>query len=267
MNEVFSCRNCIHNCGQSLNAGQGAGYCLKHDSVIPAPGRTTCKYLHRKDLPHFVVDEGIREHASEFALFPRLVTLDTKEPIERVHYSERYNWERLEFDPLTHALAQYFKAQRRWVLIQAFTGGSDGRRSLAHASLVRHYMDHCGTWASSYRLVLGLLEEIDETPHFTRRPLVPFNGTSIEEISADALWDVVFVRLSAIQEYGWHAGLESLNWASDAVNGSLAELNWPGLQMELGGLRDTWIRLIISHAKAHDGFFPKSEIAEEDDDA
>jgi hypothetical protein len=266
VDELFGCRNCIHNCGQSLNAGQGVGYCLKHDSVIPEPSRTTCKYLHRKDLPHFVVDEGVREHAAEFALFPRLVTLDTKEPIERIHYSERYYWEKQEFDPLTHALAQYFKAQRRWVLIQAFTGGSDGRRSLAHASLVRHYMDQCGTWTSSYRLVLGLLEEIDETPYFTRRALVPSDGLSLDEIAADALWDVVFVRMSAIQEYGWHAGLEPLIWASDAVNGSLAALNWIGLQEELSRLRDDWIRLIISHAKAHGGFFPKPEIEDEEND-
>jgi hypothetical protein len=240
---------------------------LKHNSVIPEPGRTTCKYLHRKDLPHFVLDEGIREHAAEFALFPRLVNLDTKEPIERIVYSERYNWERREFDPLTHALAQYFKAERRWVLIQSFTGGSDGRRSLAHASLVRHYMDHCGSWTSSYRLVLGLLEEIDETPHFTRRSLALSTGDSMDEIANDALWEVVFVRLSAIQEYGWHAGLENLIWASDAVNGSLAEFNWPALQEELLKLRNDWIHAVISHAKAHDGFFPKPEIEEEENGA
>ncbi|HUY90247.1 MAG TPA: hypothetical protein VMV10_16030 [Pirellulales bacterium] len=266
MDELFSCRNCIQNCGQSLNAGNGAGYCLKHNSVIPRPNTTTCKYLHRKDLPHFVVEEGIREHAAEHALFPRLVALDTKEPIERIAYSEKYNWERGEFDPLTNALAQYFKAERRWVLIQAFTGGADGRRSLAHASLVRHYIDHCNTWTSSYRLVLGLLEEIDETPNFTRKALVASDGVSIDEIAEHALWDVVFVRLSAIQEYGWHAGLENLMWASDAVNGSLIELDWGRLQSELYKLRTEWMHEIISHAKAHDAFFPKPEIEQEDAD-
>jgi hypothetical protein len=267
MNELFSCRNCIHNCGQSLSVGQGAGYCLKHDSVIAEPERTTCKYLHRKDLPHFVVDEGVREHAAEFALFSRLVTLDTKEPIERVQYSERYLWDKAAFNPVTHALAQYYKASRRWVLIQAFTAGSDGCRSLAHASLIRHYMEHCGTWTSSYRLVLGLLEEIDETPYFTRKSLVPLPGQSEEEIKTDALWDVVFARMSAIQEYGWHAGLESLIWATDAVNGALTEFDWQGLQTELSGLRFDWIRTIILHAKAHDGYFPKQESEEEDGDA
>jgi len=70
--------------------------------------------------------------------------------------------------------------------------------------------------------------------------------------------------LSALQEYGWHAGLEELIWASDAVNGSLAELHWPGLQEELSGLRNGWIQLIITHARAHDGFFPKPDVEEEE---
>jgi hypothetical protein len=127
-------------------------------------------------------------------------------------------------------------------------------------------MDHCGTWTSSYRLVLGLLEEVDETPYFGRKALFELDGQSLDEANSDALWDVVFARMSAIQEYGWHAGLEPLIWATDAVNGSLEQLNWPGLQVELSGLRDEWIRMIISHAKSHDGFFPKPELEEEDND-
>jgi len=263
MDDLFSCRNCIHNCGQGLFTGDGDGYCLKHNSVIAHPGKTTCKYLHRKDLPHFVVEEGIREHAADFALFPRLVSLETKESIERIVYSERYSWERGTFEPLTHALAQYFKAERRWVFIQAFTGGMDGRRSLAHASLVRHYIDHCGTWTSSYRLVLGLLEEIHVTPHFSQDSLRTSGVMSIEETVEDALWEVVFVRLSAVQEYGWHAGIESLMWVTDAVNGSLAEFDWSRLQEELSTLRQGWIHEIISHAKSHEAFFPKHELDEE----
>lgn len=264
MDELFSCRNCIHNCGQSLNVGQGPGFCLKHDSVIPEPERTTCKYLHRKDLPHFVLDEGLREHAAEFAFFPRLVRLDTKTPIERLAYSERRCWEKREFDPLTHALAQYFKAHPRWVVIQSFTGGSDGLRSLAHASLVRHYMDQCGSWTSSYRLVLGLVEEIDATPHFADRALVRSEGTSPDEAANDALWDVVLVRLGAVQEYGWHAGLEPLMWATDSLDGSLATLDWPKLQADLSRKRAEWVEWIISHAKAHDGFFPSREFEEDE---
>jgi hypothetical protein len=266
MDELFSCRNCIHNSGQGLHVGGGAGFCLQHDSVIGDPARTTCKYLHRKDLPQFVVEEGVREHAAEFALFPRLVTLDTKQPIERIQYSEKYAWERGEFDPLNHALAQFFKTNRRWVFIQAFSAGADGRRSLAHSCLVRHYMDHCDTWTSSYRLVLGLVQEIDNTPQFTPQALQAGECGS-ECAATEALWDVVFARLAALQEYGWHAGLESLMWATDAVNGAFAELKWPPLQQELAKLRHQWLQVIITHAKEHGSFFPEPSVGEEEEAA
>ena len=211
MDELFGCRNCIHNCGQALHVGQGAGYCLQHGSVILHPERTTCKYLHRKDLPYFVVDEGTREHAAEFAFHAGLVRLNTYKSIGLIRYSERRAWETGQFDPLTHALAQYYKAERRWVFIQAFTAGVDGRRSLTHACLIRHFLDHCGTWTSSYRLILGLLEEIDDTPQFSSKALLIEEGGSLHEVAQEALWDVLFTRLSTIQEYGWHAGLEELN--------------------------------------------------------
>ena len=130
MEELFSCRNCVHNSGQSLNIGLGKGYCQFHSSVIDSPFETTCKYLHRKDLPRFSVDEAIREHAYEFALFPGLATLETKKPIGVIPYSEKYAWEHGQYNPLLNALAQYYKSERSWVFIQAFTGGVDGMRSL-----------------------------------------------------------------------------------------------------------------------------------------
>jgi hypothetical protein len=255
MDELFSCRNCIHNCGQSLLVGQGSGFCLQHESVIWNPERTTCKYLHRKDLPYFVVDEGAREHAAEFAGFPYLVSLDTKEPIERIRYSERLRWEQGTFDPIVHALAQYYKIEPRWGLISAFLGGVDGRRALTYSSLVRHYMYRCGTWKSSYRLVLVLVDEIDVQPHFDARELVRSDG-DIAAAAEEATWDVVFARLAALQEYGWHAGLEPLMWASDALDGRLANLVWPRLQKELAAHRGSWMDLIISSAKRHNEFFP-----------
>jgi hypothetical protein len=44
--------------------------------------------------------------------------------------------------------------------------------------------------------------------------------------------------------------------ASDAVNGSLAELNWPRLRDEFTRLRESWVGMIIEHAKEHNAFFP-----------
>jgi hypothetical protein len=73
------------------------------------------------------------------------------------------------------------------------------------------------------------------------------------------------LRLSALQEYGWHAGLEPLMWATDTVNGGLSTLDFPRLQAELAEHRTKWVDQIIAHAKAHHEFFPMR--AREDDEA
>ena len=256
MDELFSCRNCIHNCAQSPHIGQGSGFCLKHESVIWQPAETTCKYLHRKDLPQFVVDEGVREHAAEFALFSGLASLKTKLPIARIRYSERFVWERRSFDPLIGAIAQYYKIKPHWAFIQGFTGGTDGRRSLTYSAFVRRYMDTCETWRSSYRLILALVDEIDEEPKFDARSILVGEGDDPETSAQEALWDVVFTRLSGLQEYGYHAGLESVMWATDSLNGGLSTLNWPALQKELSQMRRVWTEQILSHVNDQGVFFP-----------
>ena len=53
MEELFSCRNCVHNSGQSLMVGRGPGFCLQHESVILSPERTTCKNYSPKRSASF----------------------------------------------------------------------------------------------------------------------------------------------------------------------------------------------------------------------
>ena len=267
MEELFSCRNCVHNSGQSLNAGPGKGYCQFHSSVIDTPEQTTCKYLHRKDLPRFAVDEGIREHAYEFTMYSGLVNLVTREPIGVIPYSEKFAWEHGQYDPLLNALAQYHKAERSWVFIQAFSGGVDGMRSLTHASLVRRYMDRCAKWTSSYRLVLSMVQEIDIEPRFEDRDLISSSYLGVEEARSQALWDVIFARLSGLQEYGWHSGLEYLVWITDKINGGLSEFDWGKLKSELASTKPRVTSMIIKHAQDNGEFFahyperePESEI-------
>lgn len=256
MDELYSCRNCVHNCGQSLLIGRGAGYCVKHDSVIHDSERTTCKYLHRKDLPRFVVDEGLREHAGEFARFSGMANLAERKPVERIQYSEKFAWERGYFDPITQSLAQYHKTKPAWIFLQAMSGGIDGRRNLTHSSLVRRYMDNCGTWRSSYRFVLAMVRELPATPCFQDSDLNT-NGTESDvEIQGEAIWDVFFTRLSGIQEYGFHSGVETLMWATDELNGALTSLDWHGLIGDLSRKATEWTELIIRHAKDEGGFFP-----------
>lgn len=268
MNALFSCRNCIHNCGQSLLIGRGAGFCLQHDSLLFKPHESTCKYLHRKDMARFVVAEGLGEHASEFAGFSAIADLIEHKPIERQHYSEKFAWEHKQFDPLNQCLAQYRNLKPKWIFLRALSGGLDGRRSLAHACLVRRYMDNCGTWRSSYRFVLALVQELPSTPQFQDSDLIAVNGVSPDDnIRQDAVWDVFFARLSGLQEYGFHSGIEELMWVTDHLNGALIELDWPVLQRQLDAKAPEWTDLIIRHAASEGVFFPPQQQEEEFEEA
>lgn len=194
MTDYFSCRNCIHNAGQSLNVGPGAGFCMQHGSLIPAPSDTTCKYQHRKDLPHFLVDEARSEHAAEFAGFTALVSISTREPVPRMQYSEKYSWEHRQFDPVLNALANYPKIlERRWVYIQAFAGGVDGQRALVHSCLTRRYMNYCNSWTSSYRMILSVVDEMKTPPSFAKSALNISAEEDPAEVEAEARWDVFFL--------------------------------------------------------------------------
>ena len=75
----------------------------------------------------------------------------------------------------------------------------------------------------------------------------------------EALWDVFFTRISGVEEYGFHSGLEELMWATDQLNGSLADFNWDGLKRDLEVKAPEWTELIIKHAQDEDGFFPDRE--------
>jgi hypothetical protein len=228
---------------------------MRHQSLVDEPADTTCKYQHRKDLPSFVVDEGRSEHAAEFAAFTGLVTLRTKRALRKHLYSEKFDWERRQFDPVTNALAHYGRAGRSWVFIETFAGGVDGRRALVHGCLTRRYLQHCDSWTSSYRMVLALVDEMKTPPVFSEKSLCLNGYGDAGEVEGQARWDVFFCRLTGLQEYGWHAGVEDLMWASDGLNGSLSELDWDGVVKELEEICPKWTDAIINHAKENDEFF------------
>jgi hypothetical protein len=250
MDELFSCRNCIHNSAQTLLIGRGAGFCLMHKSVLKQPERTTCKYLARKDMPFFVVDEGVKEHAYEYASFATIVDMPTGESLNQTFYSEKHAWLTGTYDALTQILAHSYKISPTWVFVQSMAGGADGKRLLAHSSLVRRYMTNCGTWRSSYRFALSVIKEVSQRPFFAGSDLL--EGATADE----AEWDVLFARLSCIQEYGFHSGIDELMWATDHVNGALAALDLIGVRQELDKKSPEWVEKVIRHAADNGAFFP-----------
>ena len=125
--------------------------------------------------------------------------------------------------------------------------------------MMRRYMNNCGTWTSSYRLVLALIQEFDASPQFARTDLVLREGDDESDVAHNALWEVFFTRLAALQEYGWHSGIEELLWASDRLNGALISLDWDKLKPELSRRQEEWTDRVINHAKENSQFFPKHD--------
>lgn len=258
--ELFSCRNCIHNSAQTPLIGKGAGYCLMHKSVLKSPERTSCKFLARKDLPSFVVDEGVKEHAYEYALYSTIVDMPTGDPVDRAIYSERFAWEARTYDSLTQTLAHSNRMKPTWLFVESMAGGVDGRRLLAHSSLVRRYMANCGTWRSSYRFALSAIKEISQRPSFATDDL-------LQGITADdAEWDLLFARISCVQEYGFYSGIEQLMWATDQINGALTEFDIVQVCGELRSKSFEWVNLVIRHATDNGAFFPEAPHAEDYED-
>jgi hypothetical protein len=184
-----------------------------------------------------------------------MADLITHEPVSRLPYSEKFAWERRQFDPVSHSLAQYHKTKPTWIFLQAMSGGIDGRRSLAHASIVRRYMDNCGNWVSSYRFILGIIQELSASPIFNDSDLNDEEGYIGEEAHEDAVWDVFFTRLAGIQEYGFHSGIADIMWATDKLNGALVSFDWMKLKKELNEKTEDWINIVIEHAANQGEFF------------
>ena len=83
----------------------------------------------------------------------------------------------------------------------------------------------------------------------------------------ESLWDVFFCRISGVEEYGFHSGLEELMWATDQLNGTLLDFNWADLRQELKEKSLRWTEMIIRHAQDEGVFFPdrSDEVADDTD--
>ncbi|XXX82201.1 hypothetical protein WMF30_25925 [Sorangium sp. So ce134] len=246
--ELFSCRNCIHNPAQGLTLGPGAGFCLTWGSVIERPEQTTCKYLHRKDLPMFLARRGIQEHQDEFSRVASMADLETREPLVPRGYDSYSMVEAERLDNVTRAVAAYHAldsapdatAQRRDLTLATFAGAADGRRAMMYASLVRRTLASGGPTLPWTRRVLDLLDEIDTDVLFRAADLLEADG------AAAARWEVAHARLSCIQEFGWHAAQEQLMYPMMELGAHVAEEDWNGFLLALGRLKGSFREVVIA---------------------
>ncbi|HEU4410439.1 MAG TPA: hypothetical protein VFS43_34610 [Polyangiaceae bacterium] len=241
---LFTCRNCIHNPAQGLTFGPGPGFCLQWGALLKQPDRTTCKYLHRKDLPHFLVREAQVEHEAEFAANRALADVETHDDVPASAFDDRALPRAERIDPVTRAVANYYTLAaaptvpltRRSRLITLFAGSRDARRASAHACLVRGMGDPQSRheW---FRRILGLIEEVDIEFVVSPSDLIG----SGEASKADVQWEIANIRLAAVQEYGWHLGREELKFPLNSELEALAaDQKWDGFMAKLGELKGEW---------------------------
>ncbi|WP_437616636.1 hypothetical protein WMF20_22240 [Sorangium sp. So ce834] len=246
--ELFSCRNCIHNPAQGLTLGPGAGFCLTWGSVIDRPEQTTCKYLHRKDLPMFLARPGVQEHQDEFSQVPYMADLETHEPLVPRAYDSDDVPDAERLDNVTRAVAAYHAldsapdttAQRRSLTLATFAGAADGRRAMMYASLVRRVLASGAPARMWTRRVLDLLDEVDTDVLFRAADLLEAGG------AAAARWEVAHARLSCIQEYGWHVAREQLMYPMMELGAHVAEEDWNGFLLALGRLKGGFRDIVIA---------------------
>jgi len=189
-----------------------------------------------------------------------------------LHYSERHIWESREYDPQLNAIAGYHRRSDalndegneeslpRWRVIQAFSGSIDGRKALGFASLVRRYMHHCDSWWSSYRFILGVIAEIDYEVFFRSDDIRSDNDVSEVEMRELATWEVFYARLSGIQEFGWHASMNSLKFPMRELSAHISS-SWSSIRSVLTGIKKHWEDEVITLATQEGRFFPPSREA------
>jgi hypothetical protein len=241
--DLFSCRNCIYNPSQGLTLGMGSGYCMKWRSLIERPGQTTCKYLHRKDLPRFLTEESLLEHAEEFAACPSMADLASHEPRAQRAPSENRD---ASINPLTWEVITCHSSDDRRLAARFplfFAGSVDGERAMVHACLVRGGLHPGPLSAQGWDWASSLLDDLDRDVFLDGSALLE-TGTPPGDALQSARWEVFFARLSGLQELGWHASIDALKFPMDELGSVVAEQNWSALRDALGLLKQRWRPLL-----------------------
>jgi hypothetical protein len=248
-NDLFSCRNCIHNPVQGLTLGRGAGFCLRWGSIIEQPERTTCKYLHRKDLPLFLVREAVQEHAEEFSHAVTMADLESGKSIVLEAYDNDGMPGAERLDTADRAIAAYHElessrdatAHRRALTVATFAGAADGRKAIAHASLLRRALLDGGLSSLWMRRMLDLIDEVDADVLVPAMDIMEHDGTMA------AKWEVAHARLSGVQELGWHLENDAMKYPMMELGAYAADEDWKGFLTALGGLKQRWRDLLIAY--------------------
>ena len=121
-------------------------------------------------------------------------------------------------------------------------------------------MHHCDSWWSSYRFILGVIAEIDYEVLFRSEDIKSDNDISESEMREQATWEVFYTRLSGIQEFGWHASMDSLKFPMRELSAYIGD-SWNSIKSILTNLKACWEDEVITLATQEGRFFPQSREA------
>jgi hypothetical protein len=260
--DLFSCRNCIYNPAQGLTFGPGPGFCTQWGALLKRPEQTTCKYLHRKDLPRFLVREALFEHEAEFSANRALADVETHQDVSASPFDDKAAPQEERVDPVTRAVARYYAVAAApdaplalgSQLIALFAGSRDARRASAHACLIRGL--GAGGPATRHhwrRRLLDLVEEIDIKFIVAPSDLVAAGEASKDEkgSKAEVRWEIADIRLAAVQEYGCDLGIEELKFPlSSELEAFATDRRWGKFVAKLSENKGEW----SARLEAQEGF-------------
>lgn len=259
MENPYTCDNCIFNPSQYRRLGSLDGYCLKHSTMLFRSCETTCRFHRRKDLPSFVCEEGVTEHASNFAHVQGVVFYESKTKARRTEYSERHAWDTSSFDPNLNEVSVYHRSTKKWIFLESFLGSGNAVKSVMHSSMSRRYIQQCGPKQDNYRIALGVAYELGRTSKPVPSDFrVGDAGSNQGDLTAEVLdlyrKDVELLKLYCLQEYGYLVGDDEITWVSDEMNGALDESEAEFIKV-IESLGRLLIQRIISGAKKRRTYF------------
>lgn len=196
-NDLFSCRNCIYNPAQTTvrPIGQDVGYCATYKTFLYDAHLTTCRHLHRKDCPEYLVLEGIEFHREEFPEQRRplslendideLLTVPLAEPRLEEHRTE-----------LMEAVIRTAEAKTKWRSISITSHKNEMLHQNAFASFVRAYPENAVHWKSYRRFMGEIVQQLGRLTSDETGFSVRFEDTGSARL--DVLWNFI----SSLQEHG-----------------------------------------------------------------
>jgi hypothetical protein len=257
MKNLYTCDNCLFNPSQYQEVGTKFGYCLKHDRLLRNSSHTTCHYFRRKDLPFFVAEDGHAEHAKDFPRSDGIVFYHSKHEEEPKYYSERHAWLTNSYDPQLHEVVIYHRMGKKWAYIQAFLSSRNPIKSIISSSLVRRYVQQCGTKSDNYRLLLSLTSDLSESIDVRLEDFrFEISSEEFPALKENYLKDIALLKVYAIQEYGAITENEALKWVTDELNGSLLS-SWREFAVDVKALAPIVSSYIIAAAQRRGTFFPE----------